>query len=108
MTGRKVCGVDAFGSVFTYVATTQGLGAQPINQPVEVVDRERTLNSAPQMAQVLAGITGGSALQANFCFRIGDSPAGAPPKPRPPVEKLFVWWRVLAWGKKKFLFFFIA
>ena len=90
MTGRKVCGVDAFGSVFTYVATTQGLGAQPINQPVEVVDRERTLNSAPQMAQVLAGITGDSAWQATFCFRMGYPTAEAPPSPRRPVENVIV------------------
>ena len=71
-------------------ATTQGLGAQPINQPVEVVDRERTLNRAPQMAQVLAGITGDSAWQATFCFRMGYPTAEAPPSPRRPVENVIV------------------
>lgn len=71
-------------------ATTQGLGAQPINQPVEVVDRERTLNRAPQMAQVLAGITGDSAWQATFAFRMGYPTAAAPPSPRRPVEDVIV------------------
>jgi hypothetical protein len=71
-------------------ATTQGLGAQPINQPVEVVDRERTLNRAPQMAQVLAGITGDPAWQATFSFRMGYPTADAPPSPRRPVEDVIV------------------
>ena len=71
-------------------ATTQGLGAQPINQPVEVVDRERTLNRAPQMAQVLAGITGDPAWQATFGFRTGYPTAEAPPSPRRPVEDVIV------------------
>ena len=71
-------------------ATTQGLGAQPINQPVEVVDRERTLNRAPQMAQVLAGITGDPAWQATFSFRMGYPTVEAPPSPRRPVEDVIV------------------
>jgi hypothetical protein len=71
-------------------ATTQGLGAQPVNQPMEVVDRERTLNRAPQMAQVLAGITGDPAWQATFSFRMGYPTAEAPPSPRRPVEDVIV------------------
>ena len=71
-------------------ATTQGLAAQPINQPAEVVDRERTLNRAPQMAQVLAGITGDASWQATFIFRMGYPTAQAPPSPRRPVEDVIV------------------
>jgi hypothetical protein len=71
-------------------ATAQGLAAQPINQPVEVVDRERTLNRAPQMTQVLAGITGDSSWQATFAFRMGYPTAEAPPSPRRPVEDVIV------------------
>ena len=71
-------------------ATTQGLGAQPINQPMEVVDRERTLNRAPQMAQVLAGITGDPDWQATFSFRMGYPTTDAPPSPRRPVEEVIM------------------
>ena len=71
-------------------ATTQGLAAQPINQPAEVVDRESTLNRAPQMAQVLAGITGDASWQATFIFRMGYPTAQAPPSPRRPVENVIV------------------
>ena len=71
-------------------ATTQGLAAQPINQPAEVVDRERTLNRAPQMAQVLAGITGDASWQATFIFRMGYPRAQAPLSPRRPVEDVIV------------------
>jgi len=71
-------------------ATTQGLGAQPVNQPMEVVDRERTLNRAPQMAQVLAEITGDPAWQATFSFRMGYPTVEAPPSPRRPVEDVIV------------------
>jgi hypothetical protein len=71
-------------------ATTQSLGAQPVNQPMEVVDRERILNRAPQMAQVLAGITGDPAWQATFSFRMGYPTDEAPPSPRRPVEDVIV------------------
>jgi len=71
-------------------ATTQGLAAQPINQPAEVVDRERTLNRAPAMAQALAGITGDSSWQATFIFRMGYPTAEAPTSPRRPVEDVIV------------------
>ncbi len=71
-------------------ATTQGLAAQPVNQPAEVVDRQRTLNRSPQMAQALAGITGDSSWQATFIFRMGYPTTEAPPSPRRPVEDVIV------------------
>ena len=71
-------------------ATTQGLAAQPVNQPAEVVDRERTLNRAPAMARALAGITGDSSWQATFIFRMGYPTAEAPTSPRRPVEDVIV------------------
>jgi hypothetical protein len=71
-------------------ATTQGLAAQPINQPMEVVDRQRILNSEPQMAKVLAGITGDPDWQATFSFRMGYSTGEALPSPRRPVEDVIM------------------
>jgi nitroreductase len=71
-------------------ATTQGLAAQPINQPMEVVDRERILNRDPQMAKVLAGITGDPDWQATFSFRMGYPTTEAPPSPRRPVEDVIM------------------
>jgi hypothetical protein len=71
-------------------ATTQGLAAQPINQPMEVVDRDRVLSHEPQMAKVLSGITGDPDWQATFGFRMGYPSAEALPSPRRSFEDVIM------------------
>ncbi len=52
-------------------ATTRGLAMHPINQPVELVDRERQLGKAPEAARGLAALTESTAWKPTFAFRMG-------------------------------------
>jgi hypothetical protein len=68
------------------MATAQGLAMQPINQPVELVDRERQQGKAPRAATALAALTADAAWKPSFAFRAGVPTRPAPPSPRRPVE----------------------
>lgn len=52
--------------------TAAGIASQPMNQMVEVVDRERQLGRPPEMARRLAGWTS-SDWHATFAFRLGHA-----------------------------------
>ena len=69
-------------------ATSQGIAMQPLNQPVELVDRERELNKEHHAAQVLADLTGDPAWKPTFAFRAGYSVREALASPRRPVEQV--------------------
>ncbi|MGF1529188.1 MAG: Acg family FMN-binding oxidoreductase [Candidatus Competibacterales bacterium] len=71
-------------------ATSQGIAMQPLNQPVELVDRERELNKEPHAAQVLADLTGTLAWKPTFAFRAGYPEREALTSPRRPVEQVVV------------------
>jgi hypothetical protein len=66
--------------------TARGVAAQPLNQPVERVDRERELGQPPRTAESLAQITGGATWLPTFVFRAGYSDHAAATSPRRPVE----------------------
>ncbi len=68
------------------MGTARGVAMQPINQPVEMVDRERELGKPPHAAQALAALTGEAGWRPTFAFRAGlpTRPAGA--SPRRPVD----------------------
>jgi hypothetical protein len=68
------------------MATTRGLAMQPINQPVEMVDREREQGKAPRAAEALAALTGEAAWKPTFAFRAGLPTRPAAPSPRRPVD----------------------
>ena len=70
------------------LATSRGLAAQPINQPVEMVDRERMLGRPPRWAATLAALTGAPEWKPTFAFRMGVPTRGAGPSPRRPVESV--------------------
>ena len=67
-------------------AASRGLAMQPLNQPLERVDRERHLGAEPVSARRLAGFTGDPALNPTFAFRAGYALEPATPSPRRPVE----------------------
>lgn len=69
-------------------ATVEGLAMQPLNQPVERVDRERRLGTEPSAARALARLTGTTDRQPTFVFRAGYPAREAPPSPRRPVEQV--------------------
>jgi nitroreductase len=57
--------------------TAAGLAAQPINQTIELVDRERQTGRAPAAAQALARWTGND-WRATFAFRFGTPEVDVP------------------------------
>jgi hypothetical protein len=67
-------------------ATSMGLSAQPLNQWMERVDRERQLGTAPRAAAAAARVLGRPGARPTFAFRIGVAPRPALPAPRRPVE----------------------
>ncbi len=67
-------------------ATARGLVAQPLNQPVEVVDRERELDAPPHTAEALAELTGDPAWHPTFVFRMGYADRPARLSPRRPLQ----------------------
>lgn len=71
-------------------ATAQGIAMQPLNQPLEMVDRERNLNRAPDTEQVVASLTGEPAWKPTFAFRAGYPARDGLPSPRRPVEQVVV------------------
>jgi hypothetical protein len=59
-----------------------GVAVQPLNQPMEMVDREKQLGRAPVWERRLAALTGSRDWQPTFLFRAGIPAYPAPPSPR--------------------------
>jgi len=71
-------------------ATTQGIAMQPLNQPVEMVDRERQLGKPAQADRTLAQFTADEAWKPTFAFRAGYPTRQAPASPRRAVQQVLV------------------
>jgi len=67
-------------------ATAMGLSAQPLNQWMERVDRERQLGAPPRAAHSAARVLGRSDVQPTFAFRLGVTVRPGLPSPRRPAE----------------------
>lgn len=63
-------------------ASLRGVAMQPLNQTLEVADRERQFNRPPAMADRLAALTGDPAWTAVFAFRAGYASTKARPSAR--------------------------
>jgi hypothetical protein len=72
------------------LAVSRGLAMQPINQPVELVDRERALGREPRATGTLDALTGAADWKPTFAFRMGFPTRPAPPSPRRPLEAVVV------------------
>ena len=72
------------------LATARGLAMQPINQPVELVDRERELARQPLAARALASLVGDPRWKPTFAFRLGFPTRPVPPSPRRPVSDVVI------------------
>lgn len=66
--------------------TARGLVAQPLNQPVERVDRERELSRPDHTALALRRISGHAAWHPTFIFRAGYAKHPARMSPRRSVD----------------------
>jgi nitroreductase len=71
-------------------ATARGLAMQPINQPVELVDRERQLSKQRDAEMILEKLTADPAWKPTFAFRMGLPQRQAPASPRRPVKDVMV------------------
>ena len=72
------------------LAVSRGLAMQPINQPVELADRERALGREARAAATLAALTGAAEWKPTFAFRMGFPTQVPAPSPRRPVDAVVV------------------
>jgi nitroreductase len=63
-------------------ATAHGLAGQPLNQPVEMLDRCRALGRNEELAPALAQWFGSGGWEPTFIFRLGHPTREAPRSPR--------------------------
>jgi hypothetical protein len=72
------------------LATLHGVAMQPINQAVEIVDRERQLGQPSHWAGRLDALASAPGWQVTFCFRAGISAERAPRSPRRKLRDVLV------------------
>lgn len=66
-------------------ATVHGLAAQPLNQPVEIVDRNHMLGRQDDFGPTLVELARTSGGEPTFVFRLGYAEREAPRSPRRPL-----------------------
>jgi hypothetical protein len=64
------------------MAAALGVAMQPLNQPAEMVDRERRKGASRHWRERLAFLTGNTEWEPTFFFRAGMPTSTAPPSPR--------------------------
>jgi nitroreductase len=65
--------------------TALGLAAQPLNQPVEMVDRNQMLGRSDEFGPALTALASAEGWEPTFVFRLGYARHEAPPSPRRPL-----------------------
>jgi len=63
---------------------------QPVNQMMEVVDRERELGKKPRTSQFLANLIGDPSWKPTFVFRAGYPTMAVLASPRRSVEAVVI------------------
>jgi hypothetical protein len=71
-------------------ATTQSVAMQPLNQMMEMVDRQLQTQQAPQAERVLNELTGSGDWQATFAFRAGYANETANLSPRRAIQSVLI------------------
>ena len=66
-------------------ATAMGIAAQPLNQPVECIDRNEMLGRPDSFQQALVNLAKAPGWQPTFVFRLGYAQKPALPSPRRPL-----------------------
>lgn len=67
-------------------ATVQGLAAQPLNQPVEMIDRNQMLGRNDEFGSSLAALARAEGWEPTFVFRLGYATREGPRSPRRPLS----------------------
>jgi nitroreductase len=70
--------------------TAAGLAAQPLNQPVECVDRSAMRGDADDMAPEINKFTAMPGWEPTFVFRLGVADSAAGPSPRRPLAAVLM------------------
>jgi hypothetical protein len=70
--------------------TAAGLAAQPLNQPVECVDRSAMRGGADSFGPAMATFAGMSGWEPTFMFRFGVANRTAGASPRRPLEEVLI------------------
>ena len=68
-------------------AALAGVAMQPLNQPVEMADRDSQFGRAPEWEKRLAAFSD-EGFEPTFCFRMGVPTRQAPASPRRPVSEV--------------------
>jgi nitroreductase len=71
-------------------ATLAGLAAQPLNQPVECIDRNATLGKPDIFANSLTRLAGAAPWEPTFVFRLGFAERAAGPSPRRALDQVLM------------------
>jgi nitroreductase len=71
-------------------ATVQGLAAQPLNQPVEMIDRHQMLGRSDEFGPSLAALARAEGWEPTFVFRLGYAQREAPRSPRRPLSDVVI------------------
>jgi nitroreductase len=66
--------------------TAEGLAAQPLNQPAEMIDRHQMLGRNDEFGPALATLAQANGWEPTFVFRLGYPTREAPRSPRRPFE----------------------
>jgi hypothetical protein len=83
----------AAGQLWQYLhlsATTAGLAAQPMNQPVEMMDRNAMLGRKDMFGPALGNLANLPGWEPTFVFRMGYAEREALPSPRRPLADVIV------------------
>jgi hypothetical protein len=71
-------------------ATVQGLAAQPLNQPVEMIDRNQMLGRNDEFGPSLAALARAEGWEPTFVFRLGYAKREGPRSPRRPLRDVVI------------------
>ena len=71
-------------------AVRHGVAMQPLNQVMEIAERDRVLDRSSEATRHLARMAGDDRFQAVFGFRCGYARSSAPPSPRRGVEAVLI------------------
>jgi hypothetical protein len=72
------------------LTTARHLAGRPVNEAVELVDHQRSLNQEPQAMAELSELIGENSWQPTFMFRIGYPVRQVSPSPRRPVNDVLL------------------
>jgi len=72
------------------LTTARHLAGRPVNEAVELVDHQRSLNQEPQAMADLSALIGENRWQPTFMFRLGYPVRQVAPSPRRPVNDVLL------------------